>query len=76
MNAILKMTAAFHKKDINGVMASYEPQPVIVFEPEKPVSDPQAIREGFYGFFTVDPLFEYSGVQKRCSEKVFRLQRS
>ena len=61
MNAILEMTSAFHKKDINGVMGSYEPQAVIVFEPEKPVSDPQAIREGFYSFFAVNPLFEYLG---------------
>ena len=61
MNAILEMTSAFHKKDINGVMASYEPQAVIVFEPEKPVSDPTVIREGFYTFFAVNPKFEYSG---------------
>lgn len=61
MNAILEMTSAFHKKDLNGVMASYEPQAVIVFEPEKPVSDPTAIRDGFYGFFAVNPVFEYSG---------------
>src|SRR5690349_24533189 len=61
MNAILEMTSAFHKKDIDGVMASYEPQAVIVFEPEKPVSDPIAIREGFNGFFAVNPVFTYSG---------------
>jgi ketosteroid isomerase-like protein len=61
MNAILEMTSAFHKKDIDGVMASYEPNPVIVFEPEKPVSDPAAIRDGFFGFFAVNPTFEYSG---------------
>lgn len=61
MNAILEMTAAFHKKDINGVMASYEPQAVIVFEPEKPVSNPTEVREGFSRFFAVSPIFEYSG---------------
>lgn len=61
MNAILAMTESFHKKDIDGVLASYEPNAVIVFEPEKPVSDPNAIREGFNGFFAVNPRFEYSG---------------
>ncbi|MFZ5973273.1 MAG: YybH family protein [Bacteroidota bacterium] len=61
MNAILKMTSAFHKKDINGVMDSYETQAVIIFEPEKPVSDRNAIIEGFKGFFAVSPIFEYSG---------------
>lgn len=61
MKAILEMTSAFHRKDINGVMASYEPQALIVFEPEKAVTDPIAIQEGFFGFFAVDPKFEYSG---------------
>ena len=61
MNAILDMTFAFHNKDIEGVMASYEKKAVIVFEPEKPVSDPEAIRQGFFGFFAVNPKFEYSG---------------
>ncbi len=61
LDAILKMTAAFHAKDIAGVMASYEPEAVIVFEPEKPVSDRTAIEDGFFGFFAVDPKFEYAG---------------
>jgi ketosteroid isomerase-like protein len=61
MNALLEMTSSFHKKDINGVMSSYEQNAVIVFAPEKPVSDPTAIREEFYSFFALNPKFEYSG---------------
>ena len=61
MNAILDMTSAFHKKDIESVMASYEKNAVVVFEPEKPVSDPEGIRQGFFGFFAVNPKFEYFG---------------
>ena len=61
MNAILNMTAAFHSQDIDGVMAAYEKNAVIVFEPEKPASDPEAIRQGFFGFFGLNPKFEYSG---------------
>ena len=61
LNAILEMTASFHKKDMNGVMASYEPNAVIVFEPEKPVYDAATVREKFNGFFAVNPKFEYSG---------------
>ena len=61
MNAVLKMTEAFHKKDLDGVMASYESKAVIVFEPGMPVSDPNAIRAGFQGFFDVNPTFEYFG---------------
>lgn len=61
LTAILAMTESFHRKDINGVMASYEPNAMIVFEPEKPVSDSSSIRQGFLGFFAVNPIFTYSG---------------
>ena len=61
MDAILDMTDSFHKKDINDVMASYESGAVIAFEPGKPVSGANAIREGFNGFFALNPKFTYSG---------------
>jgi uncharacterized protein (TIGR02246 family) len=61
MDVILKMTDAFHKKDLKGVLESYEPNAVIVFEPEKPSSGLDAISDGFKGFFTLDPTFKYSG---------------
>ena len=61
MKVILDMTEAFHKKDLKRVLASYEPNAVIVFEPEKPSSGVEAISEGFKGFFAVNPKFEYSG---------------
>jgi uncharacterized protein (TIGR02246 family) len=61
MQVILDMTNSFHKKDLSGVLASYEPNAVIVFEPEKPVSGTDAIKQGFMGFFAFDPKFEYSG---------------
>ena len=61
MKVILDMTEAFHKKDLRGVLASYESNAVIVFAPEKPSSGLDAISEGFKGFFAVNPKFEYSG---------------
>ena len=61
MKVILDMTDAFHKKDLKRVLASYEPNAVIVFEPEKPSSGVDAISEGFKWFFAVNPTFEYSG---------------
>jgi uncharacterized protein (TIGR02246 family) len=61
MKVILDMTGSFHEKDLKGVLASYEPNAVIVFEPEKPVSGVDAISQGFMGFFDVNPKFEYSG---------------
>jgi uncharacterized protein (TIGR02246 family) len=61
IKVILDMTNAFHKKDLEGVLASYEPNAVVVFEPEKPFSGIDAISEGFKGFFAANPKFEYSG---------------
>lgn len=58
---IEKMTSAFHDKDIEGVMASYESNAVVVFEPEKPVSDPAILQEMFQGAFMINPNFVYSG---------------
>lgn len=61
LKVINNMTSAFHQKDIEGVMASYEPHAVVVFEPEAPVSDQQMLREMFMGAFTINPKFVYSG---------------
>lgn len=61
LSTILAMTEFFHKKDIAGVMSSYEANAVIVFEPGKPVSDRAAVIAGFNGFFALNPKFTYSG---------------
>ncbi len=61
LNAILGMTESFHKKDIDGVLASYESNAVIAFAPGIPVSGVNAFREGFNGFFALNPKFTYSG---------------
>jgi uncharacterized protein (TIGR02246 family) len=59
MNVILDMTEAFHRKDMDGILASYEPNAVIVFEPEKPVSGRETIIQEFMSFFAVNPKFQY-----------------
>ena len=61
MQVILNMTDAFNKKNLEAILASYESNAVIVFEPEQPVSGQDAITDGFRGFFAVNPKFEYSG---------------
>ena len=61
IKAVETMTAAFHAGDIEGVMASYEEQATVVFEPGKPVSDRTALRQGFTQFFALQPRFTYSG---------------
>jgi ketosteroid isomerase-like protein len=61
LDAIIKMTEAFQNKDIDGVMACYEPKAVVVFEPESPVSDKNILREMFTGMSMANPIFSYSG---------------
>ncbi len=60
-STIEKMTDAFHKGDIKGVMGSYEDQAVVVFEPHKPASDADQIRQMFEGAFQINPNFTYAG---------------
>lgn len=61
LSTVERMTAAFHKGDIAGVMASYEPDATVVFEPGAPVTDPAVLRQMFQGAFTLKPHFEYAG---------------
>lgn len=56
---ITGMTAAFHAKNIDGVMASYEDQATINFQPGTPASNMAEIRGGFEMFFGFDPQFTY-----------------
>lgn len=57
--AIQTMTAAFQKNDIPSVMASYESEATVVFEPGAPVSDAAQIEQMFSGMAMVNPIFEY-----------------
>ena len=61
LNAIEKMTEAFQNKDIDKVMSCYEPNAVVVFEPELPVSDTNILKEMFTAMSMVNPVFSYSG---------------
>jgi uncharacterized protein (TIGR02246 family) len=61
LKTVETMTAAFQKNDINGVMACYAPNAVVVFEPESPISDPAILREMFTKMAMAKPQFTYSG---------------
>lgn len=61
LEAVEGMTAAFHRGDLDRVMASYEPTATIVFEPGVAVTDEAAQREAFAGFFALSPQFTYAG---------------
>lgn len=61
LNAIENMTKAFENKDIDAVMACYEPKAVVVFEPESPISNKAILRKMFTGMSMANPIFTYSG---------------
>jgi ketosteroid isomerase-like protein len=55
------MTAAFQDKDINGVMATYEPSATVVFEPGSAISDHTVLKQMFTGMAAANPVFDYAG---------------
>jgi ketosteroid isomerase-like protein len=59
LNTITSMTAAFHQKDMAGVMASYENGGAVMFEPGNAIRDPEVIQQMFAGFFQINPNFTY-----------------
>ena len=63
LDAVEKMTMAFQNKDIDQVMASYEPNATVVFEPESPISDAKVLRSMFTEMSKLNPKFTYSGHQ-------------
>lgn len=60
-NVILNMTSAFEKKDITGVLATYEDNAIVMFEPQKPITGKDNLRAAFSQFVTMNPVFTYSG---------------
>lgn len=61
LNAIQTMTSNFQGNDIAGVMASYETEATVVFEPGSPISDQAQLEQMFAGMAAVNPVFEYAG---------------
>ena len=59
LHTIQTMTSAFHKKDIKGVINSYEEDVAVMFEPGQAVSDPVIIKKMFEGAFQINPKFNY-----------------
>ena len=60
-STIERMVAAFEKKDIDGVLATYEPNAIVMFEPQKPVQGKVALRTTFTQFVTMNPKYTFSG---------------
>ena len=63
LNAVEKMTSNFEKGMIDEVMQSYERDAMVVFDPGKPISDPDLLRKMFEDMSGAKPKFSYSGHQ-------------
>jgi len=61
MKTITEMTESFHKKDLSGVLATYEEGASVIFEPGREPTEGSAIAEGFRQAFGLSPRFTYSG---------------
>lgn len=59
LQAIHAMTDAFHKQNINQIMASYEENPVIMFEPGTKVDNNEGVIAMFQGAFEINPKYSY-----------------
>lgn len=59
--AVHAMTEAFHAGQLDAVMASYEPDAAVVFEPGSPVQGRASISEKFVEAFALQPRFDYAG---------------
>jgi ketosteroid isomerase-like protein len=60
ISTIEKMTEAFHQKNMDSILASYEIGGAIMFEPGTAISDPNMIKQMFEGAFQINPNFTYT----------------
>ena len=60
-STIERMVNAFHKKNIEGVMACYDRNALILFEPQKPVVGTADLKREFLAAFEINPHYEFNG---------------
>ena len=59
LQTVETMTAAFHKKDIQTVLSTYEQGAAVMFEAGTAITDPNMLKQMFEGAFQINPKFEY-----------------
>ena len=70
LNVIGKMTTSVKNKDIEGVMSTYEPNAVIYFQPEMPISDDATQRQIFQGLFAANADFTFYGHEVYITDNI------
>ena len=56
-----KMVAAFEKKDIDGIMATYETNAIVMFEPGVPLTGHDVLRKAFSQAVNINPQYQFHG---------------
>lgn len=60
-STIVKMVDAFQNKNIDGILAAYEQDAVVMFEPQMPVSGKETLRMVFGQFVGMNPQYKFAG---------------
>lgn len=58
-STIEKMVTAFESKDIDGVLSTYEKNAIVMFEPGKPITGHEALRQAFTQFVNFNPKYTF-----------------
>ncbi len=58
-NTIEKMVNAFENKNIEGILSTYEKDAIVMFDPGKPISGHDALREAFTQFVNLNPVYTF-----------------
>jgi ketosteroid isomerase-like protein len=61
IDAIERMGGAYDDMAIDRIMAAYLDDPVVAFEPGRPISGTEQVREAFLASFAVKPKFRFHG---------------
>ena len=61
IEAVEKMTSAFHRGQLDELLETYRPGAVVAFEAGTASTGRQALAAGFRGFMELGPRFTYSG---------------
>lgn len=61
LSLIKSMTASFEAKNIDDVMATYESEATVMFEPGKTTSEAEAMAAAFAAATGINPKFSYAG---------------
>ncbi len=69
-STIERMVTAFENKDINGVLATYEKNAIVMFEPGKALSGHETLRQAFTEFVKFDPQYTFKGHEVYIADNI------